>query len=191
MSGGHDLVSFQWTDMRPQVWHLDQPWELGNLSFPHHMISCRGEPDNERRERRSSVQPGSRHIHFQRERTVASGWSVTRWFLLNCNIKHLASTTFQCPRVSYIRDNYIDVTFQIIFPFFAAILGDCVLYCWITSNMILKDKADELINKRFVQPFKCFQIHIWRCTIYYFDNPIGPCVPVSYTHLTLPTILLV
>ena len=79
----------------------------------------------------------------------------------------LASTTFQCPRektwVPYIQDNYIDVTFE------------CVAYCWITSNMILKDKADVPTNKRFGQPFKCFQIHIW-CTIYYFDNLIGPFV---------------
>ena len=79
----------------------------------------------------------------------------------------LASTTFQCPRekawVPYIQNNYIDVTFE------------CVAYCWITSNMILKDKADVPTNKRFGQPFKCFQIHIW-CTIYYFDNPIGPFV---------------
>ena len=29
--GGHDLVSLWWADMRPQVWHLDQPWEPGDI----------------------------------------------------------------------------------------------------------------------------------------------------------------
>ena len=28
--GGYDLVSLRWTDLRPQVWHLDQPWKFGN-----------------------------------------------------------------------------------------------------------------------------------------------------------------
>ena len=30
--GGYDLVPVWWTDLWPQVWHLDQPWELGNPS---------------------------------------------------------------------------------------------------------------------------------------------------------------
>ena len=28
--GGYDLVPLRWTDLRPQVWHLDQPWKSGN-----------------------------------------------------------------------------------------------------------------------------------------------------------------